>query len=230
MYNFNYGNLDPALFRSILIFSACCIIIDVIVRVFLALAVHNDGKAIGVKNKTLWSVLTFFFPVIVGIIYLCARTSLEKTVPRYCTTCGETMPPNTKVCYNCSGNMLLDYVITDAEKFKKLRKIFLILGIVVYLLLFIISQIFGVKLVVDIFRSYDKQKNYSGYEDYFNDYFDNFGKYFEEHGSEEQPGNGDNDFFDDFNNFGADGEEGEDGGEQQLPDTDPFDFFDDFGN
>lgn len=225
MYTYNYGNLEPSLIRTILIYAFCVMVINIIVRVLLALAVNNDGKAIGVKNTTLWSVLEFFFPVIVGIIYLCSRNSIDKTVPRYCMSCGATMPPNTKVCYNCSGNMLLDYIVTDAEKYKKARKAFLVGGISIFVAMIIFSQIFGLKLASDIIRTYDKPNGSGSYEDYFDDYFDDFGKYFEQYGREENPPSDDNDFFDDFNNFGSGEEE-----EQQSPEGDPFGFFDNNGD
>ena len=60
MYSYNYGGLDSALIRSVLIFSACMILLGLLTRVLFALAVNSDAKAIGVKNNILWSVLMFF--------------------------------------------------------------------------------------------------------------------------------------------------------------------------
>ncbi|MBQ3904979.1 MAG: hypothetical protein II744_08385 [Eubacterium sp.] len=226
MYNYNLSGADAALVGKILLFSLVCIVASLAVRLLFALAVNHDAKAIGVKNKTLWSVLEFFFPLIIGIIYLCVRNSLEKTVPRYCTSCGATMPPNTKACYNCGSTMLLDFNITGAEQEKKSRKNCIIAGVVIYVVLFIGSQIFGISLVTDIIRQYDKPRDFGSYEDYFEDYFEDFGKYFEQYGQEENPADDNSEFFDDFNNFG----EGEENEEPTLPDNDPFGFFDNNGN
>ncbi len=185
-------------FNQIIIYSLVSFVLSIVVRVFIMLAIGEDAKAIGIKNRTLYMVLAFFFPLIVGIVYLCTRKSAAKITPRMCMVCGQTMPPGTKYCYNCSSALLEDYKLSDSEPHIKNRKIFLILGISFYIVLFIFSQTMGISIINRLVRfAQEHQRDSGSYSDYFDGYGNNggYGDF------------GDFDDYEDFfNNYGNGGE------------------------
>ncbi|MCR5208489.1 MAG: hypothetical protein K6C14_08450 [Eubacterium sp.] len=220
--SFNFYNLtgiDPKRYVGIVFL---LIVLSIGVRIFTMLAIGEDAKGIAVKNRTLWMILGFFFPLIVAIIYAITRKSIEKNTPKMCMNCGATLPPNTKLCYNCQSPALLDYKVADAQKHFNMRKLFMVLAICFYVVNFIVSQVFGVMITRDAANMYKHYNN---------------GSYSQEHGNQ---GSGDenDDAFDNFNNFGSEEQEDEededDNDENDVGDEtppvpiDPFDFFDDF--
>ena len=155
--------------------------------ILFMLAVGADAKAIGVKNRMMWMVLTVFMPIS-GIIYLCLRNSLEKITPKYCPACGATLPPNATGCMRCGNYALMDYRVADAPKYEKQRKGFLVGGIVVYVLAFlvIIGATIGytfsvVKDIGDYTYNYSEEFDEDDLEDFFENYEDDMEGFFEEH-------------------------------------------------
>lgn len=56
------------------------VILALLFRIFFAISISLDAKEANAKNRTLYSVLSFFFPLIVGIVYACNRDN-KKIVP-----------------------------------------------------------------------------------------------------------------------------------------------------
>ncbi len=115
---------------SILFEFIASIVLFILFKVLVMLAVGFDCKSRGVKDKSLWMVLTFFFTVIAGIVYACRCNSLEKTVPKLCVNCNTTVAPNCVSCPNCSNTVFVDYQINDKDKNIKKRKTSLIIAVI----------------------------------------------------------------------------------------------------
>ncbi|WP_296977628.1 hypothetical protein [uncultured Eubacterium sp.] len=169
-------------------------------RAFICVAVNYDAKARGVKEKTLYTVLSFFFPLIVGIVYLCTRKNCKKIQPKICNNCHTTVDTNSTFCPNCLGTDFTDYLIRDNEKYHKNAKIFLIAGIAVYVVTCVVNVFFNIyfdknaePFINDIERYSNYLDNYDDKDDYDNrdysnhfdadGYFDDFG--FPKDGEEE---------------------------------------------
>ena len=184
------NGIAPDILRYVM-FIMIAIALSVCGRVFITLAVGEDAKVIGVKNRTLWMVLSFILPVF-ALIYLGVRNTLEKNVMRMCLNCGATMPPNTKMCYNCSGTVLADYRLADEQYHKDKRQKYVIAGIILVFCGAMLSSYASVNLTNNIIKKYGNNYNSGGYSDFFNDFPD-----YNSGGDKN-----DDDLFDDFNNFG----------------------------
>ena len=188
----------------------------IVVNLLLAFAVNNDCKALAIKNRGIWSVLTFFIPL-VAILYLILRNSLEKESPKYCPSCGATSPPNSYACLNCGNAMLQDFTVTGYQEYKRKARNDIIAAVVI----FVLSIIIAIAGFVGVVAKYVVEEG------------KDFGNSIEEFG--EQFGNNfdfDNDFENDFG-FDADGnqngESGEEGTEESTTEN-PLDEFNNFGN
>lgn len=53
-------------------------VLAVLFNILMAVAVELDCRARNIKAKTAYSLLTFFFPIIVGIVYACTRKNAQK--------------------------------------------------------------------------------------------------------------------------------------------------------
>jgi hypothetical protein len=145
--------------------------------VMIMLAVGIDCKRIGVKKRGTWMVLAFFVPI-TAIIYFCIRKKLEKTVPKYCRSCGATVEPNQIVCPNCGSAKLDDYVIAGADKKKKSIKICLIIGLVGYIAGVIFAYIgFYSFFITEFSKLNDYSSGYYDFDDDYDDYSDFYNYY-----------------------------------------------------
>ncbi len=194
MGNFNVNDRTIVVLGLIILIAG---IINIISRVLLMLAVGEDAKIIGVKNRTLWMLLTVFIPIC-SLLYLVLRNRLDKKVPRLCLNCGVTMPPNTRFCYNCTSTALVDYKLPDEKKHINLRTVFVICGVVAYVIAAVISNSAGEKISQLVKNN--SNNNSGGYSDFFEE----FGNEGGQGGSNGQNGSSDDDAFENFNNFGND--------------------------
>ncbi|WP_177917757.1 hypothetical protein [uncultured Eubacterium sp.] len=198
--NSQFLNEYAPLLASIALYFFVTFVLSVAYRTLLCAAVSFDAKARGVKERTLYTVLTFFFPLIVGIVYLCTRKNCAKIQPKICNQCGMTLDTGSTFCPNCLCTEFTDYRIQHDEEYHKKSKVLLIIAIVIY----------AVTCTVNVFANIyfdknaeqfinDAEKFSNGYFDNFNndsedfdDYFDNFGFEYDEP-QETQPQYG-NDF------------------------------------
>jgi len=86
-----------------------CFIPLVIWGIWIAVSVwvKNDAEAAGVDNPMLWAVLTFFFGIVVLIIYLVAiKPNALKNKPQYSAPTGYMDESNKKPgsCIHCGYN------------------------------------------------------------------------------------------------------------------------------
>lgn len=200
------------LIMNLLIFILAMLALSIAFRVFLCLAINYDAKARGVKDRTLYTVLSFFFPLVVGIVYLCTRKNCKKIQPKICNNCQTTVDTNTAFCPNCLGAEFTDYLIQDNEKYRKKAKIFLIVGIVFYVIAGVVNASYNIYFdnnAEQFINDLDKYSQYS--DDYDNDYYDDYddGNDFDADG-----------YFDNFGFPNAQNGEGETQFEEIQPDTD----------
>lgn len=190
-------------------------------KVLVMLAIYNDAKAIAVKNKTVYIVLAFFFPLIVGIVYLCTRKTALKEVPKVCNICNTVVAPEFTHCPNCGGVIFTDYLVVNNEKFKKIAKNLLISAIIVCI------ASFSTSVAVEIESLEFTQKFAEDYSD-GSDYDDYFEKFFKEYYGDSDSGDNSDYSENPFNDFGTEDNESDD--EEGNSDSSQAEDFNNFGN
>ncbi|MDD6355882.1 MAG: hypothetical protein PUG26_06035 [Oscillospiraceae bacterium] len=190
-------------------------------KVLVMLAIYNDAKAIAVKNKTVYIVLAFFFPLIVGIVYLCTRKTALKEVPKVCNICNTVVAPEFAHCPNCGGVIFTDYLVVNNEKFKKIAKNLLISAIIVCI------ASFSTSVAVEI-ESLEFTKKFA--EDYSDgsDYDDYFEKFFKEYYGDSDSGDNSDYSENPFSDFGTEDNESDD--EEDNSGGNQAEDFNNFGN
>ena len=179
-------------------------LLRLIARILLTFAVGNDAKARGLKHRKLYMVLTFFFPVVVSIIYICVRSTIPKIVPKMCVVCGATLAPEFVQCPNCGGMGFNDYLVPGFQEYKNKAKKLLISAICLILVAGGITLSVSIKFVSDWIKDGHDMYNYSDFGDFMDeweDYLDdNDGN--ADHYDDYQDNADSDDLGKDFNNFG----------------------------
>lgn len=167
---------------TILLKAFLLFVLNVATSVFAMLTVGYDAKALGVKKRTKFMVLTFFFPVITGIVYLCVRKKTDKIQPKMCDVCHTTVDTTTTFCPVCSNTTFTDYQIVNNADYKKKAKVFLIITICLYVAANSLSSAFSGDLQKKIEKIFDNGSSISQYDEnpFENFYEDEFEQYFEE--------------------------------------------------
>ncbi|MBQ7740884.1 MAG: hypothetical protein IJT65_06610 [Eubacterium sp.] len=172
-------------------------------RIFLTVAVYNDSKARALVSKTAYTVFTFLFPLITGIIYLCSRNNAKTSAPKLCTSCGTTVQPDFNFCPNCNSPYLVSYEVHNANKLKSNAKTFMIVAICCFIASHMVNASYQTKFAEDLRKATSGNSSSSPYGD-FKDFEDFFEQYEDQNGGNNgNDNNNDNDSAaDDFNNFG----------------------------
>jgi hypothetical protein len=164
-----------------ILFILTCILL-VASRVLLMLAVGFDCKGRGIANKSTWMALMFFFPIIVGIVYLCQYKKEKKLVPKICTACGTSVASEVGICPVCGRNQFADYLLPDRDKNFKARKVTLIVGIIVFIIsvvMYICTTYASVGLLEKLVESDNSfGDNYSDFYNFSSDDIDDYEEYF----------------------------------------------------
>lgn len=66
------------MFTTNLIVTLAAGVLGLLFNILMAIAVEQDCRARNIKAKTTYSLLTFFFPIIVGVVYACTRKNAQK--------------------------------------------------------------------------------------------------------------------------------------------------------
>lgn len=162
--------------------SIACIIINFIffalslaASICACVAVVNDCKANGNTKGTMWGILVFFFPLIVGVIYLCIRNS--GAVNKFCTNCGKPLKNEMVMCDNCGSTAIAPVPETPERTVAKRKsKNCLIAFIVLWVLGIVISIVFlAVSVVIFARTAYDEVTDGgSSFEDFYDDFENDF--------------------------------------------------------
>ena len=127
------------------------IVMDIAFRILIAFSINADCKARDLKSTTAFSVLAFFFPVIVGIVYAFARNSAQKNNhPKLCTNCNMTVNEAEFACPKCGNTNLSVWADPNAPKLKKKSINLFIIAIVIYVVAIIFTTVFTVKVMIDV--------------------------------------------------------------------------------
>lgn len=113
------------MFTQNIILSIAAVVLSLLFSVFMTIAVNKDCKARNLKSKTVYTVLTFFFPFIVGIVYACTRKNAQKA--------SDEPVPNAQKLAKTSVTMFIIAVIAFIAA----------VGINVYLLVSSVSDLVG---------------------------------------------------------------------------------------
>ena len=135
------------------VFYLVVILCSILVQIFLPLAIYNDAKAHYSKNTVLFTVLSIFFPLIIGIVYLVLRNKPDQVdytlLSKNCLGCGAPCNGAEFNCHACGNSQFTElYGAEDTEKRQKKAKGFLIAAIACYALDIIIAVVGGVLIGV----------------------------------------------------------------------------------
>lgn len=97
-------------------------------QVFLALCVYHDARFRGNDNAALWGVLSGVFTLAALIYLIVALTSRPQ--PKPCYRCGNWVYPGMPTCPVCGLESPLAMSPEAAERYRKNRRLFLILWLV----------------------------------------------------------------------------------------------------
>lgn len=144
------------------------LILPVLFRVFLSVAVFLDCKAKNIAAKASYTIATFFFPVIGGIVYATKRKSAQKAF-KICKTCGKKVGAHTNTCPSCGGLFLAEYKPPKEKMLKTISIILCVLAVAfegVYLVIDFPDQIAAVKEIASEDEDYaEETENEYDYDD-----------------------------------------------------------------
>lgn len=125
----------PSFIGKFFVLYFVCIIVGLIFNALIAVAINVDAKARDLKSATLYSVLAFFFPLIVGIVYGVTRNNAQKNDhPKLCQSCNITVDANAYACPKCGNTNLAVWANPNADsQMKKSVKIFIV-AVVIYVI------------------------------------------------------------------------------------------------
>lgn len=100
-------------------------------RILIAVAINLDCRAENLAQRKGFTVLAFFFPLIIGIIYAIKRKSMQKAF-KVCSKCGTKADPYANKCPKCGGYMLLEYKNPKRKTLKIISIVLCVAGVVLY--------------------------------------------------------------------------------------------------
>lgn len=111
------------LISSLAAYSTIGTVLMIAHRVLMALAINLDCRARNIGARRMFTVLSFFFPIIIGIIYCMRRKGLNKEY-KVCHACGTRTRADQRRCSKCGSINLYEY---ESPKKKMLTAISIIL-------------------------------------------------------------------------------------------------------
>lgn len=77
-------------------------------RIFMALAINLDCRARNIGVRRAFTILSFFFPIVIGIVYFVRRKGLNKEY-KVCHACGTKTRADQRRCSKCGSINLYEY-------------------------------------------------------------------------------------------------------------------------
>lgn len=165
-----YAELFDLIPMESILMLVASMLLSFLFSVFITLAIAKDCDAKGIKNKTAWCVLSFFFSPLVAIIYACCRGSAKKKLARHCLTCNTVVTdPNFDLCPNCNSFALQPIMPEDADKKSKSSKTLCIIAIICYVVGYVLSFAGSIGMVQALSAVED---DFLVQGDYFDEYYD----------------------------------------------------------
>lgn len=106
-------------------------VFSIFARILIPLSINLDCRARNLAQRKLFTILSFFFPVLIGIIYAIRRKSLQKAF-KVCSKCGSKADPYAANCPKCGGYMLLEYKNPKAKMLKTISIVLCVVGVLAY--------------------------------------------------------------------------------------------------
>lgn len=106
-------------------------VLSILSRVCIPLAINFDMRARNLAQRKKLTILSFFFPLIVGIVYAIKRKGMQKAF-KVCSKCGTHADPYAPKCPKCGGYMLLEYKNPKEKMLKVISIILCVIGVASY--------------------------------------------------------------------------------------------------
>lgn len=180
----NFMSIYTSMFGNVMAIEALSSLLSLAFSTLLMLAIGFDCKAKNNDKRTMWMVLTFFFPIIVGIIYACTRNKNSIPQTKICPNCRAVLDGSMLYCPNCNNTYfpVEDESRAAALKNSKNSKICFGVSVGVYVVSIILSVTMLVTIVPKMYQmiegSFDE--TIGGFEegyDYDYDYDLHYGFY-----------------------------------------------------
>lgn len=111
---------DAAVFAKVGILAVLYSVFLIAFRVLFMLSIGFDCKSNKNQKQAMWMVLTFFFPLIAGIVYACTRNKPPVNATKVCGTCGAVIDGSMTFCPHCgNSNFVFSDNTTDMVKHKR---------------------------------------------------------------------------------------------------------------
>lgn len=136
-------------------FYVASLLLSALFSTLFMLAIGYDCKARNNPNRTVWMVLSFFFPLVVGIIYACTRNNNARPQLKACVTCGARLDASMTFCPNCGNNVFNQSENTIDDALVKKSKTFFGFSVAVYVISIFVSMVMMLNLVSTVFNSFD---------------------------------------------------------------------------
>ncbi|MBQ7202704.1 MAG: hypothetical protein IJS03_01660 [Eubacterium sp.] len=118
---------------AILLLLAFATLFAILFRVFMLLSINFDCRSRNLKATTLLTILTFFFPIILGIIYAIIRHDAEPNT-KVCMTCKTPIDGSGRICPKCQGTMFSTPLPENTTKLKKRGIAFFVIAVVCFVI------------------------------------------------------------------------------------------------
>ena len=156
---------------AVLLLTVIGTILAIVFRVLFMLAINFDCRARNLKATTLFTILSFFFPLITGIVYACVRKEAEPNT-KYCAACGLRVDGSAKICPSCNTPSLLPLPNENAKQLAKTSITLFIISVIVVVLSVGVSAaqtVMSVKNGVEVAEKYGGSDFAKRIEDYVRD-------------------------------------------------------------
>jgi predicted nucleic acid-binding Zn ribbon protein len=161
-YSTIFDNMEIA-FLPIMLMS----VLQIAYRILFMLSIGFDCKAKGNKKQAMWMILSFFFPIIVGIVYACTR-SKNVSEQKVCVSCGATLSATDNFCTTC-GNSSFTYAENpNSKKQNKTSIILFAITVVCFVAYMVLYVTLVANLTSQVLSDYDNDLD----SDYYSDYYD----------------------------------------------------------
>ena len=107
------------------------VILGIVFRILLAIAINLDCRARNIGARKIYTVLTVFFPAIIGIVYAIKRKG-EKKELKVCRSCGTKASAYSAKCPKCGGLFLMDYTPPKAKQLKTASIILCVIALIAF--------------------------------------------------------------------------------------------------
>ncbi len=146
------------------------ILVSLAFSVLFMLSIGFDCKSRNDKKQGMWMALTFFFPLIAGIVYACTRNKKPTAeATKVCASCGAVIDSSMTFCPACGQQNTFSDDGSVRKKYKKTSNILFGVSVVVYVVDLILCIVLAVSMFTTVFDTVEDILDDSSLTDY--DYY-----------------------------------------------------------